>query len=120
MNIIKLIRATALLTLVAIGISACNQEGVIKSTKQPVEATKMNKVKDDFADDDAVTAKVNAALTSEYEKNNFDIFVVTSRGVTTLQGNVDSMENMRKVEMLVASIDGVKDINNKLAVKPLR
>ena len=123
---IKWIAPPLLITAALIGVSACSQKSnertedstnaALKNTSDEIksDATKVGV----YLDDAAVTAAVNASLMAEPGLNAFSINVTTNNGVTTIKGFVDSQGNKEKVGAVVAVIDGVKQFNNELVVKP--
>jgi len=69
-------------------------------------------------DDSVITAKVKSALVSDKEVSAMKINVTTKQGVVILTGSVPSAEAGDHVIKMVAAIEGVKDIQNQLQVKP--
>lgn len=126
MNIFKVTKVPVMLLAVVMLVGACGNENSAESTGRSIDTAieKTNKeLKNDsqkmqaYADDAAVTAKVNAAILAEPGMKVLDINVETNVGVTTLKGTVDSSESKDKAEELVASVDGVKRVDNKLVVE---
>ena len=68
-------------------------------------------------DDTAITAKVKAALLNEPEVKSGDISVETVTGTVTLSGSVSSDAQSQRVVAIVRSVEGVKDVQNRLSVK---
>lgn len=68
-------------------------------------------------DDATITAKVKSALIAEPGIKATQINVDTSGGVVTLSGTVDTPEMMSRATQLAQGIEGVKSVNNSLAVK---
>ncbi|MES2106464.1 MAG: BON domain-containing protein [Pseudomonadota bacterium] len=69
-------------------------------------------------DDSVITAKVKSALVTDKEVSALKINVTTKQGVVILTGAVPSAEAGDRVIKMVAGIEGVKDIQNQLQVKP--
>ncbi|HTD06789.1 BON domain-containing protein [Undibacterium sp.] len=69
-------------------------------------------------DDSVITAKVKSALVADKEVSALKINVTTKQGVVILTGAVPSAEAGDRVIKMVAAIEGVKDIQNQLQVKP--
>jgi hyperosmotically inducible periplasmic protein len=67
-----------------------------------------------FVKDSVLTTKAKAQLMSNEETKDSTIHVSTHRGVVTLTGEVDSKEKAEQAQEVVAQIDGVKNIRNKL------
>ncbi len=68
-------------------------------------------------DDAAVTAKVKTALVIAPDLKGLAIDVDTLRNVVTLSGTVASEGLRQQAESTAKGIDGVKDVQNHLAVK---
>jgi hyperosmotically inducible protein len=66
--------------------------------------------------DTKITAKVKRALHKDEATKGADIHVSTSAGVVTLNGSVASRDAAAKAENLAQSTEGVKSVDNKLAV----
>ncbi|MEB0030688.1 BON domain-containing protein [Undibacterium sp. RTI2.1] len=67
-------------------------------------------------DDSMITAKVKSALVADKEVSALKINVTTKQGVVILTGAVPSVAASDRVLKMVASIEGVKDIQNQLQV----
>ncbi len=68
-------------------------------------------------DDATITAKVKWALAGVMDMRSMEIFVETVEGRVTLSGNVASSAESRRAANLVGSLEGVKGVKNRLAVK---
>ena len=66
--------------------------------------------------DSMITTKVKAELTKDRDTAAKDIHVETKNGVVHLNGAVSSMAEKDKAEQDARSIEGVKDVSNKLKV----
>ena len=71
-----------------------------------------------FVDDAAITAKVKTALARDPDVSALDVNVTTYRGVVQLSGFVDDQNQVRKAEQVARGIDGVKDVQNDVRLKP--
>ncbi|MFZ6748334.1 BON domain-containing protein [Undibacterium sp. Ren11W] len=69
-------------------------------------------------DDSVITAKVKGALIVDPEVAAMKINVVTKRGVVVLTGDVPDNNKGDYLIKLVATIEGVKVVQNQLHVKP--
>jgi hyperosmotically inducible protein len=69
-------------------------------------------------DDSLLTTKVKAALIANPTTKARQINVETLRGVVQLSGFVDSDAEKKEASNVAASVTGVKDVHNELAVKP--
>jgi hyperosmotically inducible protein len=69
-------------------------------------------------DDGAIATKVKAALIGNPVTKARDIDVTVNHGVVELSGFVDSTEEMSTATDVARSVQGVKDVNNALHIKP--
>jgi hyperosmotically inducible protein len=69
-------------------------------------------------DDAVITAKVKSSLLADSGTKGLKIDVDTKSGVVQLKGNVASDTERTLAQNLAAKVDGVKTVENKLAVKP--
>jgi hyperosmotically inducible periplasmic protein len=69
-------------------------------------------------DDAVITAKVKSSLLADSGTKGLKIDVDTKSGVVHLKGNVASDSERTLAQNLAAKIEGVKSVENKLAVKP--
>lgn len=99
-----LIAATASCLALATGGAFANDEG---KSAQPIT-------------DSMITTKVKAELAKDRDTAAKDIHVETQNGVVHLNGAVTSMAEKDKAEQDARSIEGVKDVNNKLKVASAR
>lgn len=65
----------------------------------------------EFAEDSLITTKVKLELLADEQLSALDIKVETDEGVVHLEGEVASEAERERVIALVASIDGVRNIN---------
>ncbi|MGH8647249.1 MAG: BON domain-containing protein [Gammaproteobacteria bacterium] len=70
-----------------------------------------------FIDDATITARVKAALAKDPGASALAISVETTKGTVQLSGSVDSADEKMKAESIARGVDGVKEVENKLAVK---
>ncbi len=68
--------------------------------------------------DTAITAKVQAAILAKPGLKIMQIDVNTTNGVVTLTGTVNSQRASDRAAAVARNVDGVKSVNNQLAVKP--
>lgn len=68
-------------------------------------------------DDTVITTKVKAALLADSDVKAADIHVDTANGDVTLSGTAASQAQIDKAVGIVRGIEGVKNVDNKLAVK---
>jgi hyperosmotically inducible periplasmic protein len=67
-------------------------------------------------DDTAITAAVKAGIIAEPGLKVLKIDVDTKNGQVTLTGSVDSAENVQRATQVASSVQGVKGVDNRLAV----
>lgn len=68
-------------------------------------------------DDTAITTKVKAALLADDYVKGLDIKVETRNKEVQLSGYVDSQDQIDKAVAIAKGIEGVKNVDNKMAVK---
>lgn len=68
-------------------------------------------------DDSIVSTKVKTALLADSEIKGTDIVVETNKGEVLLSGFVKSQTQIDKAVKVAGSIEGVKKVNNKMAVR---
>lgn len=68
-------------------------------------------------DDSVVTTRVKSALLADHNTKSLDIKVETRKGQVQLSGFVDSKERLDKAIDLVRKVEGVKGVENAMAVK---
>jgi hyperosmotically inducible protein len=74
---------------------------------------------DQKVDDSILTTEVKAALIDDPATKARNIGVSTTHGVVRLTGTVGSMDEKMEAARVAATIDGVKDVHNRLEVKPM-
>jgi len=67
--------------------------------------------------DDAITAKVKAALIGDSAVKSFEIKVETFKGTVQLSGFVDTAGQRSAAARDAAGVAGVKDVQNNISVK---
>lgn len=68
-------------------------------------------------DDTEITAKVKAAVFAEPGLRTLQISVDTVKGVVTLSGSVDTLENSERAAALAGAVAGVNGVQNMLVQK---
>jgi len=71
----------------------------------------------DVAVDSAITVKIKTALLADPDIKSLKIDVDTQDGVVTLSGTVPSATNAARAAQVAKGVDGVKSVQNRLAVK---
>ena len=69
-------------------------------------------------DDLTVNAKVKAALVAAPDLPALSINVDTRENVVTLSGTVQSKEQRERAETTARAVEGVKQVDNRLTIKP--
>ena len=130
--------------LLGMGLAACDNRGTTETSRGPAETTgenidrslsnagnKIEQTADNVGDsmerqgertgqaldDAAITAKVKAAIFAEPSLKTLQISVDTVQGVVSLTGSVDSQEERNRAKALASAVDGVKVVENRLALK---
>lgn len=68
-------------------------------------------------DDGAITARVKTALMADEQVKGLAIDVDTKDGQVTLKGELESDDQVTQAVAVARSVDGVKDVINRLGVK---
>ncbi|QBQ55682.1 BON domain-containing protein [Nitrosococcus wardiae] len=80
-------------------------------------ASSPEKGRGEYVSDAWITSKVKSALIADPQVSGFDIQVETYRGIVQLSGFVDTREQSREAEDVARSIEGVRDVENRITVK---
>jgi len=70
--------------------------------------------------DAEITTKVKAAIFAEPGLKTLQISVDTVKGVVTLSGSVDSQASSDMAKALAGAVAGVKEVENRLVLKPIK
>ena len=98
-SFVTLIAATALL-----GTAACS-------------ATRTQRAPGEQVDDAALLTSVKSALIADSASNAADVNVDVNRGVVKLSGFVDTSKDKSNAAQIARNVDGVKEVQNDIAVK---
>lgn len=129
MKILANAKLIGISTLLVVGMAACDKPGPAESAgKKLDQATTDAGATIDAAVDSAgvaiedaeITAKVKAAILAEPDLKTLQISVETVKGVVTLSGPVDSMPMSDRAKSLASAVAGVKDVDNRLVLKPAK
>lgn len=129
MKILANAKLIGISTLLVVGMAACDKPGPAESAgKKLDQATTDAGATIDAAVDSAgvaiedaeITAKVKAAILAEPDLKTLQISVETVKGVVTLSGSVDSMPMSDRAKSLASAVAGVKDVDNRLVLKPAK
>jgi hyperosmotically inducible protein len=69
------------------------------------------------AEDDAISAKVKAAIVADPGLSTLQIDVDTKNAVVTLNGTVDNAMSKERAEQIAQTVGGVRSVVDNLAVK---
>ena len=123
--------------LLVVGLSACDKPGPAETAGKKIDKAadrvgeKIGEATDKVAvkmaeqsekagvviDDTEITSKVKAAIFAEPGLRTLQISVDTIKGVVTLSGSVNSQTISNRAKALASAVAGVKDVENRLAVK---
>ena len=137
MKIAKNLKLICVTTLLIAGLAACDKPGPAETAGKNIDQAadkvgeKMGKAADKVGDqlgaqsakagvaieDTEITAKVKAAIFAEPGLQTLQISVDTIKGVVTLSGSVNSQTISNRAKELASAVAGVKDVENRLAVK---
>jgi len=88
-----------------------------KKVEQTAERAKVQTAKAEQAmDDTAITAKVKAGILTEPGLKVLKIDVDTKDGLVTLTGSADSAQDVQRATQIASNVQGVKSVDNRLAV----
>jgi osmotically-inducible protein OsmY len=127
MKVFESFKLIGISVLLVVGLVACDKPGPAETAGKKIDQTvdEADKKLSDTADkvsvviDDAtITAKVKAAILAESGLKTLQIDVDTVKGVVTLSGSVDSLLSSDKAKALASGVTGVKEVENRLAIKP--
>jgi hyperosmotically inducible periplasmic protein len=115
--------------LFVVGLAACDKPGPAETAGKKLDQT-ADKVGEKLGEqgakagvaieDTEITAKVKAAIFAEPGLKTLQISVDTVKGVVTLSGSVDSLQNSARAKALAGAVAGVKDVENRLVLKSTR
>ena len=131
------LKLTSISVLIVMGLAACDNRGSAETAGEKIDRSisnagnKIEQTADNVGDsmerqgqktgqalDDAtITAKVKAAIFAEPSLKTLQISVDTVQGVVSLTGSVDSQEERNRAKALASAVDGVKVVENRLALK---
>jgi hyperosmotically inducible protein len=72
---------------------------------------------EEYVSDAWITSKVKSALLADPQVSGLDIQVETYKGIVQLSGFVASREQADEAEDLARSIEGVKDVENRMTIR---
>lgn len=139
MNVLANLKLISISTLLVAGLAACDNPGPAESAGKKIDQSvndagnKISESADKVAgkldeqgekagvaiDDAAITSKIKAAIFAEPGLKTLQISVDTVKGVVTLSGSVDSLQNSDRVKALAGAVDGVNKVENRLVLKKI-
>lgn len=140
MKAFKNLELIVISTLFVFGLAACDRPGPAETAGKKIDQTvdsaekKISESADKVAvkvaeqsdkvgvviDDAGITAKVKAAIFAVSGLKTLQISVDTIKGVVTLSGSVDSQQNSDNAKMLADAVAGVKRVENRLVLIPVK
>jgi hyperosmotically inducible protein len=109
-RIANLAMAGAFAGILAASLAACDKAAETSSVTQ--SSTVGNVI-----DDTVITTRIKAALMADPKINSYDFKVETRKGEVLLSGFVDSQDQIDLASATVRSVEGVKSIQNNVAIK---
>jgi osmotically-inducible protein OsmY len=108
--------ATSSLTL--IGLAGCDNPSPAESAGKKFDQTmeRVGQKAGKAIDDTTITAAVKAGILAEPGLKVLKIEVDTKNGEVMLTGSADSAENVQRATQIATAIQGVKSVDNRLAV----
>ena len=110
-NRLRFTAACLVITSLPVLVGCNRQSDVSGSTaaKQPTVGMQV--------DDTIVTSKVKAALLADPDIKSTDIQIKADKGEVMLSGFVDNQDQINRSVEVARSVEGVKNVNNMLALK---
>ncbi len=104
------------------GLATAQAEGLAEKAGQQMDraADKAGQAADstgEYMDDSAITAKVKWAILRDPDLKTLEISVVTTGGVVSLTGAVDSQRSVDRAAAVARDNPAVKSVENHLTVK---
>ena len=108
----------AALSLTLIGLVGCDKPAPAETAGKKLDQMmdKVGQKAGKAIDDTAITAAVKAGILAEPGLKVLKIDVDTKDGAVMLTGSVDSPENLERATQIATAIQGVKSVDNRLAV----
>ena len=105
-----------------LGLATAQAEGLAEKAGQQIDraADKAGQAADstgEYMDDSAITAKVKWAILRDPDLKTLEISVVTTNGVVSLTGAVDSQRSVDRAAAVARDNPAVKSVENHLTVK---
>ncbi|HLS27294.1 MAG TPA: BON domain-containing protein [Opitutales bacterium] len=81
-------------------------------------STSTSRSSGEYLDDQAVNARVKAALLADDDVSGFDVSTTTYDGVVQLSGFVDTAAQRYRAERVAEEVSGVQSVVNNITVNP--
>jgi osmotically-inducible protein OsmY len=94
-------RRSTYAVILVVALAACQAAGH-RSSQQP--------------NDDFITRSVKAALVEDRQMNLIRVDVDCDEGIVYLSGEVDTVEHQLRAEQIAGTVEGVKEVVNKIKV----
>lgn len=106
-----IVLAASLLTAAAVLVVGCDNSGKSAAGSAPDTTVGTS------LDDSIITTKVKSGLLADPMVKGLDPTVETRKGTVQLSGFVENQEQMDRAIKIARSVDGVKDVENKMNIK---
>jgi hyperosmotically inducible protein len=105
-------------SLALIGLGGCDQPQPAETAGKKIDQSmeKMGQRAGKAIDDTTITAAVKAGILAEPGLKVLKIEVDTKDGQVMLTGSADSAENVQRATQIATAVQGVKSVDNRLAV----
>jgi len=105
-------------TLALIGLGACDKPQTAETAGKKLDQSmaKMGEKAGKAIDDTTITATIKAGILAEPGLKVLKIDVDTKDGLVVLTGSADSAENVQRATQIASAVQGVKSVDNRLAV----
>ncbi len=140
MKVLKSFKLIGISMLFGVGLVACDDPGPAETAGKKIDQTvgeagkKLGEAAEKVVeklgeqgekagvviDDAEITGKIKAAIFAEPGLKTLQISVDTAKGVVTLSGSVDSLPSSDMAQVLASAVAGVKEVKNRLVVKPTK
>lgn len=100
-------------------VSAARDIAGVHTVQDQIQVTAVeSRSMGEYIDDTVITAELKAKILAEKDLSVLEIKVDTVDGVVTLTGDVASKELSDRAEQVARQVKGVKQVDNKLLIKP--
>jgi len=96
----------------ALGIAFAAELPEVKPPPAPISTVAQS------VQDEAITAKVTSALSSDPELKDLEFTVATNDAVVVINGTATAADQISRALAIARAVDGVKSVTSILAVRP--